>query len=707
MSIFPSVPAVVLSSFLPLLAQECEPPSPVRAAIAASTLPAGPQNFPDQRIAAARKVRDQFPSDYFAHRFYQEQFFNQGVYAKEVLEEYRALDQSRSGDSALFLLLYARVLTGTNTKEAIRIFNALLARDPANPLAHLRLAEIYSAPAFRDREKVRANVEVYWKACPASLGGFSLVTRSADEALAGSAAPRLRKLLEPRSDDEALSLYQTLWSLEFKAVPTPGHDAVRARVRKDVGKLRSQDLEKHPMLAATLAEGYKILDDAEGRKWAEAAMAKHPQPGGSASAQAVREWHQAHKWRFPYGHRADMELLVNQAGEWIRQWPDDPDVRRERFHALSSLEFTQLDDVVAAAHDWVRVWEAHPTGFEPYTEVIGFYQHHRIRFDEMRGLIDKAVKALPGVSEPPPVSDLYPGIVPQAAMEQQRTLSTLSAASSALVAIKEYDRASEILAQLRAALPQKGGANAGHTPSESAERTYWESMAKLAEGRGDINSYLENKRQVILLNPMMGAYEARQLREVWREAKGTADGFDAWLGLPESAKSAATTRPSVATSFQQNWSTLSKPLPDFTITDAAGKTWRLADLKGKTTFINVWATWCGPCLAELPYVQKLHEALNDRTGLVLITLNVDDNPGLIAPFLKEHHYTFPALPGSTVAGTLAPQLSIPRNWIVDAAGVWREERIGFTAADTWVKDMIGELDHIASTAAPAPGNGNK
>src|SRR5450759_3339605 len=80
---------VLLFATLPVWAQPCEAPSSVKAAIEAATLaPATPM---DDRVAAAKKVREQFPADYFAHRFYQELFFQQGLFSQPVQEEYRAL----------------------------------------------------------------------------------------------------------------------------------------------------------------------------------------------------------------------------------------------------------------------------------------------------------------------------------------------------------------------------------------------------------------------------------------------------------------------------------------------------------------------------------------------------------------------------------------------------------------------------------------
>lgn len=136
---------VLFFAALNVWAQPCEVPPEVKTAMDAASLSGKPL---DERIAAARKVRDQFPADYFAHRFYQELFVSQGLFSKPVREEYKALLDAHS-DNTLYLLLYARTLKGTNTPEAIKLLDQVLAREPENPQARQKLLEIYPAPAFR------------------------------------------------------------------------------------------------------------------------------------------------------------------------------------------------------------------------------------------------------------------------------------------------------------------------------------------------------------------------------------------------------------------------------------------------------------------------------------------------------------------------------------------------------------------------------
>jgi hypothetical protein len=94
----------------------------------------------------------------------------------------------------------------------------------------------------------------------------------------------------------------------------------------------------------------------------------------------------------------------------------------------------------------------------------------------------------------------------------------------------------------------------------------------------------------------------------------------------------------------------------------------------------------------LPHVQKLYEKIKDRKDIQVITLNVDDSVGLIAPFLKKNNYTFPVIPAQSLVNSLAPTFTIPANWIVDADGVVRLERIGFGSDEKWADQAIETME---------------
>lgn len=92
------------------------------------------------------------------------------------------------------------------------------------------------------------------------------------------------------------------------------------------------------------------------------------------------------------------------------------------------------------------------------------------------------------------------------------------------------------------------------------------------------------------------------------------------------------------------------PAIDFSMTDQFGNTHSLSDYKGKTIFLNFWATWCGPCRAEMPDIQKVYETYGTEGDDALIVLGVaapnyggeKDEDG-IKSFLEENGYTYPVL----------------------------------------------------------------
>ena len=709
--------SVLFLAALPVLAQPCEAPPSVKAAIDAATLP--PARPLEERAAAAKKVRDQFPADYYAHRFYQEQYVTNGLFAKLIQEEYKALLDAHA-DDLFYQMLYARTLKGTNTREAIALLDQILDKQPDYMLAHQKLTEIYSAPAFLDLQKLRTHLEAYWHGCPSSLTGYPLAGRIVDSDFLEAAAANLRKLLADRTDNEAIGLYATLWWLEFKSAPLAGQDPVRERIRADVTRLRALDFEGRPFLLNALSQAYQDLGDKEGSKWVEEHMPKRqgsPNAGASPVADAINQWRRDHPYKASE-REAYQDGLVEQSAEWVKQWPDDPQARYERFNALRGSPDTPLEDMVQAAQDWLKVYAAHPVFVSPYMQVANFYAQHNMRYSELPDLLDKALANLPPLQpatpQPaPPVSDLYlPRVAPAAPQFNFSRLSEMNSAVGIYLKIRKYDKAHEWLAKLEPLLQEASrlATENEKRPVANLEYFYWNNMAKLArvEGRkldaleAERNGYFANST----FNPANVEYMKTALREQWKAVKGTEEGFEAWVTKPGETAPAPAPKPvspagaTTVVPTAMGWTTLDKPLPDFKMSDAEGKTWQLADLKGKVTLINLWATWCGPCKAELPYLQKLYNKVRERKDLTVLTLNTDDNLGLILPFLEENKYTFPVLPADAYVHKLVPELSIPRNWIVDANGVLKTERVGFGGGDDkWVDDMIAVMEKARGSVA--------
>jgi peroxiredoxin len=115
--------------------------------------------------------------------------------------------------------------------------------------------------------------------------------------------------------------------------------------------------------------------------------------------------------------------------------------------------------------------------------------------------------------------------------------------------------------------------------------------------------------------------------------------------------------------------------------DPPVKTRTLADYRGEVLLLNIWATWCVPCVHEMPTFQKLFETYAD-SGLAVAAVSIDD-PGsedLIREFRKQHGLTFEILHDPTAAiMDLLPRFAVPQTLVIDRYGRVRATRYG----DDW------------------------
>ena len=75
--------------------------------------------------------------------------------------------------------------------------------------------------------------------------------------------------------------------------------------------------------------------------------------------------------------------------------------------------------------------------------------------------------------------------------------------------------------------------------------------------------------------------------------------------------------------------------------DQKGNKVSLEDLKGKVVFINFWATWCGPCIAEMPSIQKLHDKFKDNKDVVFVILEAEGNKAKATKFMENRKLNLP------------------------------------------------------------------
>ena len=123
--------------------------------------------------------------------------------------------------------------------------------------------------------------------------------------------------------------------------------------------------------------------------------------------------------------------------------------------------------------------------------------------------------------------------------------------------------------------------------------------------------------------------------------------------------------------------------PDFTLEDPAGRQMSLKELRGKVVFLNFWATWCPPCIQEMPTMEKLHQEM-EKAGLVILAIDFQESPEEVKEFFRRHNLTFTALLDRDGKGTeLYQAWGLPMSAIVNKRG----ELIGKVAG---YRDWHGE-----------------
>jgi peroxiredoxin len=142
-------------------------------------------------------------------------------------------------------------------------------------------------------------------------------------------------------------------------------------------------------------------------------------------------------------------------------------------------------------------------------------------------------------------------------------------------------------------------------------------------------------------------------------------------------------------------------IADFILPDLRGRTVKLSDFRGSVVFVNVWATWCPPCVEEMPTMQRLYDQLHDR-GLTVLAVSIDAlGEQIVAPFMQEHQLSFPAL--LDTQGTIERLYrtgGVPESFIIDKQGRLVEKVVG--PRDWAHPQVIAMFERLLAAPMPKP-----
>jgi hypothetical protein len=556
--------------------------------------------FHEQHAAALQALLRQYPEEVFVQRAYINSMGSRSDREK-VIAEYKARYE-RNPDNPQSAYLYGMTLLGRQSPEAIKLFSAALKEDGKFLLPHLELVRIYSSPAFLNKEQSAAHLRAFLDACPASLDGYELLTPVDDKDLLRPYAIKLRTVLASRSDPDAVGAYRTLWSLEFKLHPASEYEALRRQVGQDLERLRQLKLEDKRQWYEALEEGYKLVNDQKQSDWAqEQVQTRFPRPWELA---ARSKWWKDHHWPGedapPAEKRAFWSDLLQQTAQWVKERPNTTFVWTERLDAMEQLEGVPAADVKAAADQALKVAmnNAGPDGPRSNVYFEGAWVLSKKHLEPER-VVELAQKGLAQkqIESKEPFNDLY---ATKESLDYSRfyqafsRLQILEFEVDGYLQLKQADKAQLLLTQMDEWLQDLKllvGDNPRHKKSYAGRlAAYWGQMAREAELRGrklDAMAFYENALLTRLdaqQKPETGKKDelAHNAHQLWSGLGGTDEGWRLWYGRRADA---------LANQAGLTWEDANLPLPTFELADLSGKTWNVASLKGKVTFLNFWASW--------------------------------------------------------------------------------------------------------------------
>jgi thiol-disulfide isomerase/thioredoxin len=136
--------------------------------------------------------------------------------------------------------------------------------------------------------------------------------------------------------------------------------------------------------------------------------------------------------------------------------------------------------------------------------------------------------------------------------------------------------------------------------------------------------------------------------------------------------------------------------PPFVVTTLDGKRVSMDDLKGKVVLLDFWATWCGPCRAALPHMQKIAKKF-DGEPLVVLSVSLDQDEQKWKDYVAKNGMTWPQYFDGGFTGPVSRMFAvnaIPHTFTIDADGVLQDEQIGDASIEGKLKKLVGRAKEL-------------
>jgi thiol-disulfide isomerase/thioredoxin len=585
-------------------------------------------------------------------------------------------------EDPLSQFLYAYALIGIDTSKAKDLLVSIANKFPAFPWAHWGLGVIYWQGKYASQSGFFEELDKFFALCPGSMNRdiWGILLDQSTPTIAERYAAKLRSQLNTALSRDNFEMWQYLWELEFKAASPSDQNIVRERITLDLRQLDRNVGFADAAWLAFLKTGYTLADDKVAVNRVDGLIVKNYPTSVAAKRVWDQRWWKAH----PSPKAEDLEDTKQNAyreelsffREQLKIWPNDTVLVEEYFELVSKINTSSSDEVGAAADLLLARIKSNPEWAYAEIKIAKVFMERNIRLSEIPAMVDASVAVFWWALLSDNLTD----------EDRIRTREDILLKKLACAEILV-----DVSITLRnPALAETAVRSLGNDPPTTinAVSKFWEVKGKFAEVTARELDALVFYHAAISAKYSETQLVPQQLVEgesrVWRSLNGGEESRAVFDGRDD---------PSV----REKWQKPQEQMLPWEISDLDGRIWKMDALKGKTVFINVWATWCPPCLEEQPTIQALYDRFKYRMDIQILTFNVDQDTWLVGPYMRENGYTFPVLFAANYFNKAMPGSEIPRNWIIDPSGLWLWQQIGFDP-DQWLNETIRRIENATSRA---------
>ena len=500
-----------------------------------------------------------------------------------------------------------------------------------------------------------------------------------------------RRALERRNSPLELQTWPLLWREEENS--GLASDELVRRVRADLRRIETWPFRANPALLNVYREAARILKDQGVLASLRSRVEREAPTSLLALKFAEDDWSKANPApdrNAPQTAWEERQAKEAQADrEWLHRFPDSPDlpvqiVMHMRMQTANGEPISGLAQDLALIDQALRARDVSPDAAEMWppfeVPIAQIYIAARVRLGRVPDLLNIAMQKMEARTKYDLSKDLFPAELRRRS-EDWMTITTRQVEEIRVDYLLTSGRASDARALIEQAL---GGPQA---TDPAFNRRAW--LRRLGDADAQENrvqdalSHYQTSLSGMSKDTLVMPHVQRINAAIKRYYLAHGGSEEKWLDWATSGSKDVKTSGRRPPDFQT-------AVPEFSAKDLTGRTWQLRDLTGKTTFVNIWATWCGSCRFEHAGIEELYQRVKDRKDVQVLTISIDDTAGPVKEYMKEKGYAFPVIHNAQLAEQLFPYVGLPTNFLVNGRGV-RTGLYGFSPNSAGVKQAIDDL----------------